>query len=184
MAYRSGRKKRVMIACVTFETVKVTDPVRYYECSKVHIIHYTKETSDKKTMFSEFYDRVCEIIRENDPKAEIVEHNGSVNNFTGMLSVILSIIEQEQKEGDCEIFVNISAGSPEYSAAAAISSMMSEGVIPFSVNSRSYSVQSEEEIREAYYKDNVPVGLTSETYDPACSPPTISTNRPNTWSGD
>ena len=62
MAYRSGRKKRVMIACVTFETVKVTDPVRYYECSKVHIIHYTKETSDKKTMFSEFYDRVCEMI--------------------------------------------------------------------------------------------------------------------------
>lgn len=167
MAYDSGRKKRVMIACVTFETCKVTDPVTYYNCERVHIIHYVKESSPKKSVFAEFYDRVCEIIHEeNGGAVEIVEHTGSVSDFTRMLSTVLAIIEEEQSEGECDIFVNISAGSPEYSAAAAIASMMSVNVLPFSVMSNGYSVSSDEEIRKAYYRDDKPVGLTSATWPP------------------
>ena len=171
MPYDSGRKRRVMIACVTFETCKVTDPVKYYGCETVHIIHYVKASSPKKSVFSDFYDRVCDIIRsENGDSVEIVEHVGSVSDFSRMLSTVLSIIEKEQSEGDCDIFVNISAGSPEYSAASAIAAMMSENVLPFSVNSREYSVSTDEEIIRAYYRDGKPVGLTSATYDPRKMP--------------
>ena len=159
-----------MIACVTFETVKVTDPVRYYKCDRVHIIHYVKETQ-KKSVFQEFYDHVCETIQKENAGVEIVEHSKeSVSDFGLMLSRVLSIIEDEQKEGDCRIYVNISSGSPDYTAAAAIGSMMSKNVIPFTVNSKDYSVGTEEKIRAAYFKDGKPVGLTSETYFPKALP--------------
>ena len=39
----SGRKKRIMVACVTFETSKVVEPALYYEINKAHIIHYVKD---------------------------------------------------------------------------------------------------------------------------------------------
>ena len=166
----SGRERAVMIACVTFETVKVTDPVRFYRCDRVHIIHYVKNTQ-KRSVFQEFYDRVCETILDDNRNVEIVEHSReSVNDFSLMLSRVLSIIEQEQAEGDCRIYVNISSGSPDYTAAAAIGSMMSENVIPFTVNSKGYSIGTEDEIRSAYYRDGRPVGLTSETYPPKALP--------------
>ena len=166
----SGRERIVMIACVTFETVKVSDPVKYYRCDRVHIIHYVKETQ-KRTVFQEFYDQVCDTIRKENGDVEIVEHSKeSVNDFGLMLSRVLSIIEQEQREGGCRIYVNISSGSPDYTAAAAIGSMMSDNVIPFSVNSKGYSVGTEERIRDAYFRDGKPVGLTSETYPPRALP--------------
>lgn len=167
----SGRRSRVMVACVTFETAKVADPVRYYGCDRVHILHYTKEGAPTRDVYREFYDETCRLITEqNGGSVVIEEHNGSLSNFSKVLSSLLSIIEREQRAGPCDIFVNISAGSPEYSAAAAIAAMMSEGVIPFSVNSREYSVGSEDEIRRAYYKDGRPVGLTVSTYDPRAMP--------------
>lgn len=170
MMMGSGRERTVMIACVTFETVKVTDPVKFYKCDRVHIIHYVKD-SQKGSVFQEFYDRVCETILADNKDAEIVEHSKeSVNNFSLMLSRVLSIIEQEQKESGCRIYVNISSGSPDYTAAAAIGSMMSENVIPFTVNSKGYSIGTEEKIRDAYFKDGKPVGLTTETYPPKALP--------------
>ena len=171
MQYCSGRRCRVMIACVTFETSKVADPVRYYACNRVHILHYTKENAPRRNVYREFYDETCRLIREQNGKdIEIEEHNGSVSNFSKVLTTILSIIEDEQRKGLCDIYVNISAGSPEYSAAAAIASMMHENVLPFSVNTKEYSISSEEDIRNAYYIDDRPVGLTVSTYDPRAMP--------------
>lgn len=167
----SGRRCRVMIACVTFETAKVADPVRYYECNKVHILHYTKKDAPKRNVYQEFYDETCRLIREQNGDSVTIEgHNGSVSNFSRVLTSILSIIESEQRMGLCDIFINISAGSPEYSAAAAIAAMMSENVLPFSVNSKEYSISSEEEIRSAYYSNGRPVGLTVSTYEPRAMP--------------
>jgi len=171
MSSRSGKRRRVMVACVTFETAKVADPVRFYECNRVHILHYTKEGAPRRNVYREFYDETCRLIREqNGDSIEIEEHNGSVSNFQLVLTSLLSIIEGEQAEGPCDIFVNISAGSPEFSAAATIASMMSEDVTPFSVNSKEYSVRTEEDIRRAYYIDGRPVGLTVSTYEPRVMP--------------
>ena len=171
MKYGSGKRSRVMIACVTFETAKVADPVRYYECNKVHILHYTKKDAPKVNVYQEFYDETCRLIREQNGESVVIEgHNGSVSNFSRVLTSILSIIESEQRGGLCDIFINISAGSPEYSAAAAIAAMMSENVLPFSVNSKEYSISTEEGIRLAYYSEGRPVGLTVSTYEPRAMP--------------
>ncbi len=166
-----------MIACVTFETTKVTDPIKFYEINCAHIIHYVRDTTNQSNnVYQEFYNRVTEIIRKDSSSrtVEIVEHIGKVSDFTLMLKTVLEIIETEhqkaEKNGeDCEIFVNISSGGPEYAAASAIAAMMVPGTIPFSVGTKDYTVDAEG-IRKTYYIDDKPVGLTKTTYDPRSLP--------------
>ena len=175
-ALQSGRKRRIMIACVTFETTKVTDPIEFYEINRAHIIHYVRDSTDEsQNVYQEFYDRVKEIIR-NDPlrKVDVVEHIGKVTDFQLMLKTVLEIIESErisaEKAGEeCDIYVNISSGGPEYAAASAIAAMMIPGTIPFSVGTKEYTVDAEG-IRKNYFIDNTPVGLTKTTYNPKSLP--------------
>ena len=170
----SGRKERVMIACVTFETVKITNPIEFYDSTIVHLIHYYKKKSKEEfNVYEELYNRVCEIIWERDPTIKIVEHNEYVGNFTNMLRTVLSIIQEERAKKDteygCDIMVNISAGTSEYAAAASIAAMMSDAT-PFSVGSKGYMLSDDEDMKKAYYKDGKPVGLSYDTYDPKLLP--------------
>ena len=169
---QSGRKERIMVACVTFETTKVTDPILFYEINRAHIIHYVRDpTSQSNNVYQEFYDRVNEIIKEKSPRpVEIVEHVEKVSDFSLMLKTVLDIIQTEHSTAlesgeECEIYVNISSGGPEYAAASAIASMMVPGTIPFSVGTKTYTV-NDEGVRRNYFIDGKPVGLTMETYDP------------------
>ena len=166
----SGRKRRIMVACVTFETTKVTDPIDYYEINRAHIIHYVK-SPEEGGVYAEFYDRVCEIISEQSPReVEVVEHNERVTDFSVMLRTVLGIIQSERREDpECDVYVNISSGSPEYAAAAAIASMMVPGTVPFSVNTKEYTVDIDM-IPKIYYMDGKPVGLTKSTWPPKVVP--------------
>lgn len=171
----SGRRPKIMIACVTFETVKVAEPVYYYEANKVHLIHYTSPTHP---IYSEFYDQTVKLIMEKcGPRVEIVECKERVWKFADMLRTIVGIIDRENKENrnECDIFVNISAGSPEYSAAAAIASMMYENTTPFAASTDEYTVGTDDDIRRCYFRPgtdengnpiSVPVGLTSSIKEP------------------
>jgi len=161
-----------MIACVTFETTKVTDPILFYEINKAHIIHYVRDpTSQSASVYLQFYNRVQEIIEEKSPRhVDIVEHIEKVTDFSLMLKTVLSIIQSEHDAASasgekCEIYVNISSGGSEYAAAAAIASMMVPGTIPFSVGTKEYTVDAEG-IKENYFINGKPVGLTKSTYDP------------------
>lgn len=164
----SGRKKRIMIACVTFETYKVVNPLLFYEINKIHLIHYVKDpASDSGKLYSSFYDRTRELISEESPlPVEIVEHNDNVSNFDTMLRTVLFIIRSERKaEPNCDIYVNISSGSSEYAAAAAIAAMMVPDTVVFSVGTKEYTI-SGDRIKDAYFIDGKPVGLAKSTYDP------------------
>lgn len=168
----SGRKKRIMVACVTFETSKVVEPALYYEINKAHIIHYVKDPdSESGKIYDSFRRRVCERLESESPReVEIVEHNERVSDFSIMLRTVLSIIQMENSgEEGCEIYVNISSGSPEYAAAATVASMMVPGTIPFSVNTKEYTV-STDRIRDVYFVDDQPVGMTKTTYPPRTMP--------------
>lgn len=168
----SGRKKRIMVACVTFETSKVVEPALYYEINKAHIIHYVKDPdSESGKIYDSFRRRVCERLESESPReVDIVEHNERVSDFSVMLRTVLSIIQMENSgEEGCEIYVNISSGSPEYAAAATVASMMVPGTIPFSVNTKEYTV-STDRIRDVYFVDDQPVGMTKTTYPPRTMP--------------
>ena len=162
----SGRRERIVVSCVTFETVKVTEPIKFYDATKVHLIHYIRDPETPKgDIYTEFYQRVCEIINENaTAPVEIISHRENVNDFTAMLRTILQIIEEEnRKEEPADIFVNISAGTSEYAAAAAIASMMMPGTIPFSVRTEEYQVKN---VRNVFYEKDKPIGLTKSVKDP------------------
>jgi len=162
----SGRKERIMIACVTFETTKITDPAMYYEATRVHIIH---SASDKyrDSVYWDFFDEVCEKLKKNREDIEIIDHNMvRVSDFALMLKTVLGIIEDERKDNsECDIYVNVSAGTSEYAAAAAIASMMEPGTILFSVGTAKYMVP-EDKVKEYFYREGKPVGLTDTTKDP------------------
>jgi len=168
----SGRKNRVIISCVTFETAKITDPALFYQATHVHLIWYAKDPkSESGKIYREFYERVCEIIREQSPfEVEVKEHIEKVYDFTDMLRTVLSIIQTERKESpQSDIYVNISAGTSEYAAAAAIASMMVPGTIPFSVGTEEWTVP-EMTIRDIYYEGDKPVGLTKKAKEPYLMP--------------
>ena len=164
----SGRKNRIVISCVTFDTVKITEPVKFYQATRVHLIRYSKDPNDEKNVFNKFYERVCEIIKEESKiDVEIEPHFEVVFDFTTMLRTILNIIQKEKKEDPLsDVYVNVSAGSSEYSAAAVIASMMIPGTIPFSVGTENYQVP------EKYYFDenSRPVGLAKTVHAPKALP--------------
>jgi len=170
----SGRKERIVISCVTFETAKITDPIAFYQATRVHLIWYTKNPgSEKGKIYTDFYERVCEIIKEQSPFDVHIEGHSkdAVYDFTNMLRVVLSLIQKERKDfPQSDIYVNISAGSPEYTAAAAIASMMVPGTIPFSVSTEEYTINDNKRLKEIYYENGKPVGLTKKARDPFVVP--------------
>jgi len=164
----SGRKNRVVVSCVILETAKITDPIAFYQATHVHLIRYTKDSESKDgKMYKEFYDRVCEIIHEQSPfDVEIEEHVAKVYDFAAMLRTVLSIIQKERRDSpNSDIYVNISAGTPEYAAAAAIASMMIPGTMPFSVGTDEWTIQTET-IKKIYYENDKPIGYTKKAREP------------------
>ena len=82
-----------------------------------------------------------------------------------MLRCLLTSIEEVKTAyGDPEILINSSAGPSEFSAAAIVSALMT-GTTAFTVGTKAYTVPKDR-LRELYYENGRPVGLTSEIFDP------------------
>ncbi len=160
----SGKKDRIVISCVTFDVAKVVSPILHYEASKAHLIHYARSDD---TIYKEFYDEVCSRITKEIPRCEIIEHNDEVYDFAKMMNVVSRIIEDENDKADImpDIYVNVSAGTSEYSAASLMASMMHEGVMPFNVSTERYTVPPDM-IREVYFNEGRPVGLSMSVKEP------------------
>ncbi len=154
------RRRSVMIACVTFETVKISEPVEFYGANQVYLIHHVYDPSPDN-VYQQFYDRTVELIAASVPKAEVHEVDCPVTDFIGLLREINGIVAREKGlQEEPEIRVNLSAGSPEFTAAAATASMMDPCLKAFFVRADGYTVP-QDKVREVYYKDSKPVGLTS-----------------------
>lgn len=160
----SGKKDRIVISCVTFDVAKVVSPILHYEASKAHLIHYAK-TDDN--IYKEFYDEVCSCISKEIPRCEIIEHNEEVYDFAKMMNVVSRIIENEYGDAEIkpDIYVNVSAGTSEYSAASLMASMMHDGVMPFNVSTERYTVPPDR-IRDIYFNEGRPVGLSLSVREP------------------
>ena len=171
----SGRKDRVVISCVTFEVAKVVDPIEYYEATRVHLL----STSKDGDIYREFLDEVCKRITAYSKRTQIVKHisqkdeNGdydfTVYDFQSVMRELLCIIQDEigaHGENNVEIFVNISAGTSEYSAASLIASMMyHDCTLPFTVSTDEYSV-SGDMVRKVFFDGDTPVGQAKTCKQP------------------
>ena len=164
-------KRRVMICCVTFETVKVVKPIADIGAERVHIIHTSSDdTEGPKVVYKEFYDEVFrQLVGMGIKEDQIIEENIPVFRFKEVLGQIVEIMTRERKDGN-DVYINVSAGSSEYAAAATIAAMMVEGVQAFTVHTREYSISTEKEIRSAYFSKGKPVGQSKKVAEPVVLP--------------
>lgn len=106
---------------------------------------------------------------EKIKKLLIEDVNEPVFSFQDMLKVIFSIMTKERStsfKNKNPIYVNISAGTPEFSAAALIASMMFDNVIVFSVFTNEYTINDEKE--EMYYDEKGKfIGLAKSVRGPS-----------------
>ena len=166
-------KKTAVISCVTFETVMVSDPAVEYKADEVHLFHYVRDGSAASNIYSEFYDETVSQLKAKLPNVKIVEHADSpVYDFRLMLRDLLSCIDDiSSRYEESEILINVSSGASEFIAAGVIASMMSGGkASAFTVRTVKYTMSGDETVRKLYYKDNRPVGLSSEVSDPTALP--------------
>lgn len=170
-------RERVAVACVTFETVMISDPiVSMGSVDRVYLLHYERpDPSRERHVYKEFYDEVVRQLQVGMQCGEIVPVNVVVYDFQEVLGVLLDIMTREQGEGN-DVYVNVSAGSTEYSAAAILASMMVRGVRPFTVGTREFTIPAEK--IDIYYDGDRPVGLSKEVY-PARQLPFFHISRPD-----
>lgn len=166
----SGKRERIVISCVTFETAKVVDPIVFYDATVVHLINYIKDETDPNLkVYSDFCDEVKRQLKEktNLNEERIFVHRYPVYDFESMMQIMHKILREEKAryQNDVDIYVNVSAGTSEYTAAATIASMMIPDVKPFTVSTKQYFIPSRL-LKEIYYDGDRPVGMSKEVRDP------------------
>ncbi len=192
--------ERIVISCITFDTIKITDPIIHYDATKAYLVHYCdKKGNSEKTFYNELFDTVLEILDEHydttlleynveecryeeaktgsetvlidRPSKKLVKEltvvdvNEVVYDFNVMLKTVFSIMNFERKfdeDSKNPIYVNISAGSSEFSAAALMVSMMFDNVEVFSVHTREHMIKDEQH----YYENGRFVGLAKSVKEP------------------
>ncbi|UCC93412.1 MAG: hypothetical protein JSW25_01730 [Thermoplasmata archaeon] len=158
-------RERVAVACVTFETVMVTKPIiAMGSVDRVYLVHYEREDPGKtRRVYTEFYDEVVHQLEVDMECGEIIPVNVEVYDFQKVLGELLSVLTMEIDDGN-DVYINVSAGTTEYSAASILASMMVKGVRPFTVSTKEWTIPIEE--IDVYYEDGRPVGLSKDVYPP------------------
>jgi ACT domain-containing protein len=80
---------RIVICCVSFETVKVLDPIYHYKADRVHIIH-----SGKQRPYIDFYNHVTKELDKKN--IEWKDYDIYYANFTDVMKTVRSIIKKEK----------------------------------------------------------------------------------------
>lgn len=163
---------RVVVSCVTTEVVKVVDPAVSIRADRIHLLNYVKrsrEGNPSEMARERLYDTVYEenVKRLKEADIEIVEHRDvRPYKFDECFHAIYDILTEEKRTGSA-LYVNVSAGSPEYAAAASIASMMIDGVSLFSVGAKasSYTVPFDKQL-DLLTHDGEIVGTAFEVYEP------------------
>ncbi len=157
----------VVVSCITFETVKVVSPIVHLRADRVYLLHYSEaEERGGKDVYSAFYEEVVDQLKtlmQLDDES-IKEVNVKVFRFKEVLTALLEILQRERDQGNI-VYVNVSAGSMEYAAAATLASMMVAGVKPVAVGVETYLIPNER-IMEVYFENGHPVGLAKSVYEP------------------
>jgi len=169
--------KNIYVACVTFETVKITNPVKEIgPFSRIYLFHYS-DGSDDSRIYDEFYDEVVTQLKTmhyNDKN--IIKEEVKHYNFTEAMHHLLNIMKSETSKGN-RVIVNVSAGSSQFTAAATMACMMVPNCKAMTVSTKEYMV-SKAEARKTYFsKEGRPVGLTKDTW-PVKELPTYSIDIP------
>ena len=145
---------RIVISCVSFETVKVVQPILDLKADRVHLLH-----SGKKPPYIDFFNKVTGDLDEH--KIPWKDHEIYTSNFSQVMKHARSIIKKEREAGN-HVYVNVGAGPQIYSSAAMVASMM-EGATPFNAPTEEWTVK---DVKKVFYEKGEPVGNAKKVKEP------------------
>jgi hypothetical protein len=143
---------RVVVACVTFETVMVVEPVKHYKADRVYLLHQAR-----KAPYSDFLKEVQSLLGPFGCECVLKELN--VNSFKIVMKEVLGILRKEKEAGN-HVYVNVGAG-PNVFAAAALMACMMEGAQAFNVGTKEWTVKP-----DLFYVAGRPVGMSKVVHEP------------------
>ena len=161
-------KRPVMIACVTFETAMVIEPMGYYEPGELFLFHYVSDKDPERAkIYTAFYEEVVRQARDRFPGILIHELSSyPIWDFSLMVRALSNeVSEIRSYNKTSRILINVSSGSKEFCMAGLIVSQRCDNVDAFTVPTEEYSV-SLEEVAKIYYRDGKPLGLTEHCREP------------------
>ncbi|MDW5562089.1 MAG: DUF6293 family protein [Methanomassiliicoccus sp.] len=157
---------RVVISCMSYETLKVVKPIGDLRAEKIYLICWNGIGSNRRcSVFSDFYDEIVKRLHNIGFEADdIVVRRIDVYQFKKVMGELMSIMSRERGLGN-DVYVNLSSGTMEYVAAATVASMMVDGVKPFIVHSQlnqNYVTQ----LDELYHSQYIQFSKKTELTDP------------------
>ncbi|MEA3559393.1 MAG: DUF6293 family protein [Candidatus Thermoplasmatota archaeon] len=156
---------RVVISCVTFETVKIVEPIKHFKADRAYLLH--------RAVKQPYVDFLNDVKRQLETeRIEQIPVEVNINDFQEVLKILIDILERENREGN-HVYVNIEAGSAIYSSASLLASLMENG-IPFNVGTREQMIKD----TKIYYENERPVGMAKKVHDPFILPE-FKLQRPN-----
>jgi hypothetical protein len=159
------KRKKVVVSCVSFDTVKIVDPIRWLEnVKKVYLLHHVRKDVSGAEIYQDFYNEVTRQLKDDLGINDIIEVNVKIYRVNDVLRTLLTILPPEIDEEN-DVFINLSGGPSEYAAGATIASMMIEGIKSFTVGTGEYWVP-ENKIKEVFFDEDRPVGLTKSVREP------------------
>ena len=136
----SGRRESVLLFCISPIDKLFLDPIEYYEPDIIHVF-----ISDREDRLSLIERKIYESSKEKITCKNVVEHHINTSEYEDVLSTIIDIKKELYNKYGCDldIFINISSGTPEFSAAGMFASMLPQPAIAFKVDA-DYNMSSEE----------------------------------------
>ncbi len=151
-------ESKVVVSCATLETIKITNPIQYYGADKVYLFRNINTNSISIT----FATKIKEFLESKN--IEVIMCPDYIFDYNTMFRSIYKILRKEGQNS--KIYINISAGTPEYASAAISASMLTPESMPFTVESNNLSFTIEE-IKYAFLdKDIQPIGLSRAVENP------------------
>ena len=130
----SGRRESVMIFCISPISRLYLDPIEYYGPDTVHAF-----IGDGDDPLSELQRRIYDSSKEDIECKKVTEHRLDITDYDAVLGEIVDIMSQlrDRYGDDLDIFINISSGTPEFSAAGMFASMLPLSAKAFRVDTTS-----------------------------------------------
>lgn len=147
------RNLRIVISCVSFETVKVVKPIEYFKADKAYLLCLLE-----KEIYRQFVREVELQLNELNIESECI--STKIYDFAPVLKELIQLIRKEKDEGNL-VYVNVAAGPNSYAAAAMVACMM-EKATPFFVGTKDFTLKP-----KAFFVKGKPVGLSKEVKPPS-----------------
>lgn len=127
----SGKRESVLLFCISPIDKLYLDPIEYYEPDIIHVFIGNRE--DRLSFVER---KMYKSSKEKIACKNVIEHCIDTSDYEETLGTIIDIKKELYKKygRDLDFFINISSGTPEFSAAGMFASMLPQPAIAFKVD--------------------------------------------------